>query len=254
MNDLVAFWTLFRKEMRRVFRIWKQTLLPPVITSVLYLLIFGVSLGKFIDEVNGVTYIQFIVPGLVMMAVLTNAYANTSSSFFGSKFQKSIEELLVSPISNIAAVSAFIVAGMVRGFIVGIFVLIVARFFTPLPLVHVPLMLFFMVGVALIFASLGFITAAMSKSFDDISLFPTFLITPLTYLGGIFYSIHMLPAFWQKISVFNPMVYFINGMRYGFLGISDVSVWVALVMVLFLAAFTFWLSWFLYKTGYKLKN
>ncbi len=254
MNNLVAFKTLLRKELLRVFRIWKQTLLPPVITSILYILIFGVSLGSYIKDFQGVTYLQFILPGLAMMAVLTNAYTNTSSSFFGMKFQSSIQEILVSPISNLAVVGAFVLAGMIRGMIVGILVLIVGRLFTDIPLMHMGLILFFFAVVALIFASLGLLNGLTARSFDDVSIFPTFVITPLTYLGGVFYSIALLPPFWKALSQFNPLLYFINGIRYGFLGLTDVNIYFAIGLSSILAAGSFGLAWYLYAKGYKLKD
>lgn len=254
MNNLVAFKTLLRKELLRVFRIWKQTLLPPVITSILYILIFGVSLGSYIKDFQGVTYLQFILPGLAMMAVLTNAYTNTSSSFFGMKFQSSIQEILVSPISNLAVVGAFVLAGMIRGMIVGILVLIVGRLFTNIPLMHIGLILFFFAVVALIFASLGLLNGLTARSFDDVSIFPTFVITPLTYLGGVFYSIALLPPFWKTLSQFNPLLYFINGIRYGFLGLTDVNIYFAIGLSSALAVGSFGLAWYLYAKGYKLKD
>lgn len=254
MNNYIAFKTLLSKELGRVFRIWKQTLLPPVITSILYILIFGVSLGSYIKEFNGVTYLQFILPGLAMMAVLTNAYSNTSSSFFGQKFQTSIQELLVSPISNIAVVSAFIIAGMLRGIIVGILVLLVGRIFTDIPIHNIWLILYFFTTVALVFAALGFLNGLWARKFDDVAVVPTFIITPLTYLGGVFYSITVLPAFWQGISHLNPLLYFINGIRYGFLGLTDINLYFAAGLSLLLAVGSFGLSWYLYAKGYKLKD
>ncbi len=252
--NTVPFMTLFTKETKRFFRVWTQTFVPPVLTAVLYILIFGVSIGSKIDTVNGVSYLQFIIPGLVMMSVIMSSYANTSTSVYLAKFQGSIQELLISPMSNFSIVSAIILAGVVRGILVGSIVTIIASFFTDLVFVHPLMTMFFVVFVAIIFSAAGFITGIWAQNFDQMGIFSTFLITPLIYLGGIFYSVSMLPTFWQHVSTYNPMLYFINGVRYGILGISDVDLRIAAVVIVVLAILTVGISYQLYARGYRIKS
>lgn len=235
-------------------RIWSQTLLPAVITATLYYAIFGAFLGNRIGLVDGVPYIAFIVPGLVMMAVITNSYSNTVSSFFGSKFQKNLEEMMVAPVPHGVIIAGYTVGGALRGLLTGILSLLVALFFTRLPVAHVGLILVFFVLTAILFSLAGLVNGVFAKGFDSISIFPTFVLTPLIYLGGVFYPISSLPPFWQHVSLANPVLYMINGFRYGFLGTADVSPWLALtVIVVFIVVLTVFLQ-FLFVKGYGLRS
>ncbi len=227
----IAFLTLLRKEIRRFMRIWPQTLLPPVITMSLYFMIFGQMIGSRIGEMGGFSYMQFIVPGLIMMAVITNSYSNVCSSFFSAKFQRSIEELIVSPVPNHIILLGYTIGGVARGLCVGILVTIMSLFFTDLNLHNSFVMIYSVFITSLLFSLAGFINAIYAKSFDDISIIPTFVLTPLTYLGGVFYAISQLSSFWQTLSLFNPIVYMVNAFRYGILGHSDVNVWVSLTII-----------------------
>jgi ABC-2 type transport system permease protein len=242
----IAFWTIVVREVRRFMRIWPQTLLPPAITMSLYFVIFGNLIGSRIGPMGGYDYMQFIVPGLVMMAVITNAYANVVSSFFSIKFQNSIEELLVSPLPNWVILAGFVAGGVLRGVLVGLVVTLLSLFFTDLAVHHVLLTVVVVTLAAAVFSLGGFINAIYANKFDDISIVPTFVLTPLTYFGGVFYSIDLLPALWQNLSLANPIVYLVNAYRYGILGVSDVGVGTALVMLLLLAAaLTAWALWLL---------
>ena len=236
----ITLWTLMSKEVRRFMRIWKQTLLPPAITMSLYFVIFGSLIGPRIGEMDGFDYIQFMIPGLIMMSVITNSYANVVSSFYGVKFQKSIEELLISPMPNWGILLGFIVGGVCRGVIVGIIVFGVSLFFYPdFQIINPLLTIFVLFLTAILFSLMGFINAVYADSFDDISVIPTFVLTPLIYLGGVFYSINILPEFWRSVSMANPMLYVVNTFREGMLGISDVSISFSLSMIsLFIFIFT----------------
>lgn len=222
-EQYIAFQTILTKEILRFARIWIQTVLPPMVTTALYFVIFGNLIGARLGEMGGYRYVDYIVPGLIMMAVITNSYANVVSSFYGSKFQRHIEEMLVSPVPAWIILVGFVAGGVARGLVVGVAVTAVAMFFADLHL-HSPLVL---VTTALLtsvlFSLAGFINGAFAKSFDDISIVPTFVLTPLTYLGGVFYSISLLPAFWQQVSLFNPILYMVNAFRFGFLGVSDIN-------------------------------
>lgn len=224
----VALETIVTKEIRRFTRIWVQTLLPPAITMTLYFVIFGNLVGRNIGQMGGHSYMQFIVPGLIMMSVITNSYANVVSSFYGAKFQRSIEELLVSPVPHSIILIGFVLGGVARGLAVGAIVTVLSLFFTQLSLVHVGVMLYSVLITAVLFSLGGFVNAVYAKSFDDISIVPTFVLTPLTYLGGVFYSMSLLSPFWQTLSFLNPIVYMVNAFRYGVLGHSDVPVGLAL--------------------------
>jgi ABC-2 type transport system permease protein len=226
-----AFQTIVTKEVTRFMRIWLQTLLPPAISMSLYFVIFGSLIGPRIGIMHGFPYIQYIAPGLIMMSVITNAYANVVSSFFGSKFQKSIEEMLVAPIPNWVIMSGFIAGGVVRGLFVGLVVTGVALFFTDLHLYSFWITAVVVLLTSIFFSLGGLINGIFAKKFDDISIVPTFVLTPLTYLGGVFYSIELLPAFWQKVSLANPVLYMVNAFRYGILGVSDISVTNALIVL-----------------------
>ena len=222
--NLTRFLTLAGRESRRVIRIWKQTLVPPIITTTLYFLIFGKLIGGRIGEMNGVSYMQFIAPGLVMMTAITAYYVNTASSFFLSKFTRTYEELLVSPLSSHDIIWGYIIGSMMRGGLAGILVMLVSLCFVSFDIHSWAMILLTLMMTTIAFALGGFINAIYAKTFDDVGIIPTFVLTPLTYLGGVFYSISLLPEFWQTVSKFNPIVYMVNGFRYGFLGVSDVPV------------------------------
>lgn len=223
-RDLISLQTIVRKEAFRFFRLWIQTLLPPAITSTLYLVIFGNFIGSQIPLTEGYSYLEFIVPGLIMMGVLNNAYANVVSSFFGAKFGRHIEEILVSPTPSLVILAGFVFGGVLRGSVVGAIIWVIARLFTPLPLAHPVLMVCVIFLTALLFSLAGLINAIFAQKFDDITIVPTFILVPLTYLGGVFYSIDRLPEVWQHVSMANPILYMIDLFRYSFLGVSDVSV------------------------------
>lgn len=227
----IALSTLVIKEIRRFMRIWPQTLLPPAITMSLYFVIFGNLVGSRIGDMGGHSYMQFIVPGLIMMAVITNSYSNVVSSFFSVKFQRSIEELIASPVPNHVILAGYVIGGVVRGLLVGFIVTLLSLFFSQLSLHHVFVTIFTVMVTAVLFSLGGFINAVYARSFDDISIVPTFVLTPLTYLGGVFYSMDQLGPFWQKISLVNPIVYMVNAFRYGILGQSDVNVWASLIVI-----------------------
>ena len=233
-HRLVAFETIVIKEVRRFMRIWTQTMLPPVITISLYFVIFGNLVGSRIGEMGGFRYMEFIVPGLIMMAVIQNSYSNVVSSFFSQKFQRSIEELLVAPVPNYVILSGFIAGGMTRGLCVGFIVTLVSLFFADLPLYSLTITISVVLFTSLVFSLGGFINAVFANNFDDISIIPTFVLTPLIYLGGVFYSIELLPPFWQLVSRLNPIFYMVNTFRYGILGTSDIDVaWAFAMLVLF---------------------
>ena len=253
-DQCVAYRTLVRREVLRFLRIWVQTLLPPVITQTLYFVIFGSFIGSRIGDIQGVSYMAFIVPGLVMMAVINSSYSNVVSSFFSAKFQRSIEELLVSPTSNTVILTGYITGGILRGLIVGFLVFLVSVFFTRPVIYSLPMIMFFIFLTAVVFALAGFLNAVFAKKFDDISIFPTFILIPLTYLGGVFYSIRTLPVFWQKLSQLNPILYMVNGFRYGFYGFSDVSVSTSVFVLLFFVALLTGLNIYFLRKGTGLKT
>lgn len=230
--DWIAYKTLVRKEVVRFVRIWPQTLVPPVITQTLYFLIFGKFIGSQVQDINNVSYMAFIVPGLVMMAIINNSFVNVAGSFFSSKFQRSVEELLVSPMASWAIISGYVTGGALRGIAVGFLVFGVSAFFTQPILFNMFIILVFMVLTSTVFALAGLTNGILAKKFDDVSIFPTFVLVPLTYLGGVFYSIDRLPDLWRTLSHFNPVLYMVNGFRYGFYGFSDVNVWMSFLILL----------------------
>ena len=227
-----AFLTIVTKEVRRFTRIWTQTLLPPVITMVLYFVIFGELIGRRIGKMDGFDYAQFVAPGLIMMSLITNSYSNVVSSFFGNKFSKCIEELLVSPTPTYVILAGYVIGGVARGLAVGFIVSLVSLFFTEIHIHNLLLVILTVFLTSVMFALAGLVNGVFAKNFDDVNLIPTFVLTPLTYLGGIFYSISMLPEFWQGVSRVNPILYMVNAFRYGFLGVSDISVGYALAMIM----------------------
>ena len=250
----VALWTLVIKEVKRFTRIWPQTLVPPSITMTMYFIIFGSLIGSRIGEMDGYSYMDFIVPGLIMMSVITNSYSNVASSFFSNKFQRSVEEMMVSPMPNWVILSGFVLGGMARGLGVGLMVTIVSLFFTRISVAYPLLTIGVVVLTAALFSIGGFINALLADKFDDVSIVPTFVLTPLTYLGGVFYSISLLPTFWQNVSLFNPIVYMVNVFRHGFLGTSDIPVGWALVAILAFIVVLFTIALWMLERGKGIRS
>lgn len=242
-RTLIALGTITRREVTRILRIWTQTLLPPAITMTLYFLIFGKLIGSRIGEISKgpdgtpISYIEYIAPGLVMMSVIQNAYGNITSSFFGAKFQRFVEEMLVSPMPSWTILAGYISGAVLRGFMVGVIVLGISLFFTKIHLYHPLVTLSTFLLASVIFGLLGFINAIFARKFDDIAIIPTFVLTPLTYLGGVFYNVAQLPSPWKEISHLNPILYMVSAFRYGLLGISDINLaWAYAVMLVFVIA------------------
>lgn len=255
MNRLnrVALYTLTRKEIMRFFRIWTQTLLPSPISIVLYFVIFGSLIGPRVGEIEGHDYIAYLAPGLIMMAIINNSFSNVVASFYGAKFQRNIEEMFVAPMSSWVILVGFTLGGIARGFIVGVIVTVVALFFTHLDIHHIGVVVLVVFATAMLFSLGGLINAIFSRKFDDINIIPTFVLTPLTYLGGVFYSINMLPPFWQKVSYFNPILYMINAFRYGILGTSDVPVMISISFIVLANVICFVLAWYFLEKGTGIK-
>ncbi|MFW1678378.1 ABC transporter permease [Pontibacter sp. JAM-7] len=249
-----AFTTIVAKEIRRFTRIWAQTMLPPAITMTLYFIIFGNLIGSRIGEMGGFGYMEYIVPGLIMMSVITNSYGNVVSSFFGSKFQHNIEELLVAPVPNWVILSGYVIGGVSRGLAVGCIVTLLSLFFTDLQIHHLGVTVGVVIMTAVLFSLGGFINAVYANTFDDIAIIPTFILTPLTYLGGVFYSINLLPEFWQGVSQLNPILYMVNSFRYGILGVSDIHVGFAFSIILLFIGCLFFYSLHLLNTGKGIRN
>ena len=257
MNHLQSLKTLSYVQVRRILRIWIQTIIPPAITTALYFLIFGELIGKRIGEMpgyEGLTYMEFMVPGLIMLAVITNSYANVASAFFGAKFQKAIEEILISPMANWAILIGFIVGGIARGVLVGVVVVIVSLLFTSFAINNLFLTLFSILLTSTLFSILGLINGMYAKTFDDISIIPTFVLTPLIYLGGIFYSIEILSDQWQFISKINPILYIVNFFRYAMLGTSEIDPTLGLVLICVFTVGFFALAYFLLHKGIGVKD
>ncbi len=240
-----AYYTIVVREILRFVRIWIQTIVPPVITTTLYFVIFGNLIGSQISHIEGFSYIEFIVPGLVMMSVITNSYANVVSSFYSSKFQGNIAEMLVSPTPNWVILLGYVSGGVARGLAVGMAVTLISLLFSHLHIQHWGITLTIGILTSALFSLGGLINAVYAQSFDDITIVPTFVLTPLTYLGGVFYSITMLSPFWQKLSFLNPVLYMVNGFRYGILGIADMNIWISygvlLTFILLMSSFSLYL-------------
>lgn len=253
MNVLIAFKTIVRKEFYRFLRIWPQTLLPPAITTALYFLIFGKLIGDRIGTIHGVSYMDYIVPGIILMSVITHSYANVVSSFYSTKFQRNIEELLVAPVPNWIILAGYICGGILRGILVGLVVAVISLFFTPMTIQNPLLAISVVILTSTLFALAGFINAILAESFDDISIIPNFVLTPLSYLGGVFYSVDMLPLIWQHISLGNPILYMVNAFRFGVIGVSDVEISLAFLMTSgFIVSQTSFALWMLHRgTGIK---
>lgn len=250
----VALVTILRKEVKRYLRIWTQTLLPSAITMSLYFVIFGSLIGSRIGDMGGFTYMQFVVPGLIMMAIVTNSYSNVVSSFFGSKFNHSVEELLVSPTPNYIILLGYVIGGVSRGLLVAVIVTLVSLFFTDLHIHSFTVVVVIVLMTSILFALAGFINAVYANNFDDISIIPTFVLTPLIYLGGVFYSMDLLSDFWATVSKLNPLVYVVNAFRYGVLGVSDVSLTVAFGMIAVFTVAAWCYSMHLLNTGKRLRQ
>lgn len=251
--SFIAYWTLVRRELIRLFRIWQQTFLPPVITQSLYFLVFGTFIGSQITPINGVRYIEYIVPGLIMMAVINSSFMNVVFSFFSAKFQRSIEELLMAPVTERVILAGYVSGGVARGLITGALVACVSLLFAQPPLAHPFAILFFAGITAIVFALGGFLNALFAKTFDDAGLFTTFVLTPLTYLGGVFYSIDRLPPFFRAVSRANPIVYMVDGFRYGFFGFSDTNPLIGAAILLCTALVLGIVNVRLLKRGYGLR-
>lgn len=251
---LIALQSILTKETNRFLRIWVQTLVPPAITMTLYFVIFGNLIGSQIGQIHGFSYMEFIVPGLIMMSVITNSYANVASSFFSAKFQRNVEELLVAPVPNYIIVLGFVGGGVARGILVGLIVTILSLFFIDIRIQHFGVIITTVVLTSAVFSLGGLINAIYAKTFDDVSIVPTFVLTPLTYLGGVFYSLSLLPTFWQDVSTLNPIVYMVNAFRYGFLGHSDVSLVLAYAVLISLIVVLFSIAMRLIQRGTGLRS
>ncbi len=253
-EQYIALLTIVRKEIRRYLRIWSQTLLPSAITMSLYYVIFGSLIGSRIGQMGGYSYMEFVVPGLIMMAIVTNSYANVASSFFGAKFNHSVEELLVSPVPSYVILWGYVIGGVTRGVLVAIIVTAVSLFFTKLAMNNATIVVAVIVLTSVLFALFGFINGVFANTFDDISIVPTFVLTPLIYLGGVFYSLDLLPDFWAMVSRANPLVYVVNAFRYGMLGVSDVNITVAFSMIIAFVISAYLYSLYLLNSGKRLRS
>ena len=251
---ITAFSTIVIKEISRFLRIWVQTVLPPAISMTLYFVIFGNLIGSRIGTMGNFSYIQYIAPGLIMMSIINSAYANVVSSFFGAKFQRHIEEMLVAPIPGLVILSGYIIGGVTRGALVGMIVTVVALFFTDFDIQHPFIVIGMALMAAMLFSLAGFINGIFAKKFDDISIIPTFVLTPMIYLGGVFYSIDLLPAFWQSLSKLNPILYVVDAFRYGMLGASDINVHTAFVMTSIINILLFLVCLALLRRGVGIKS
>lgn len=253
-QQFIAFKTIVTKEILRFSRIWLQTIVPPVITTALYFVIFGQLIGSQLSNISGYSYIDYIIPGIILMAVINNSYANVVASFYMSKFSHFIEEMLVSPMPNYLIVSGYVIGGVARGLAVGLVVALISTFFAELNVHNYFILFSVIILTAILFSLGGFINAVYANSFDDISIIPTFVLIPLTYLGGIFYSIDMLPEFWQNVSLVNPILYMINAMRYGMLGISDIDLVTAFSIIVLFVVVLFSYCLHLLNSGKGIRN
>ena len=253
-GQLIALYTITRKEVVRILRIWLQTIVPPVITMTLYFIIFGNLIGRRVGEMGGFDYMQFMAPGLIMMAVITNSYGNVVSSFFAAKFQGHLQEMLVAPIRSYVIILGHVAGGVIRGLLVGAVVTIVALFFTDLEIKHPFITISMLVLTATVFSLGGMINAIFARKFDDVSIIPSFVLAPLTYLGGVFYTTSLLPDFWAKVSALNPILYMVNGFRYGMLGVSDINIVTAYVVVLVFVALAFGTCFYLISKGVGIRE
>jgi len=253
-QKLTALKTILSKEILRFMRIWLQTLVPPAITMTLYFVIFGNLIGSQIGDMDGFKYIEYIIPGLIMMSVITNSYSNVVSTFFTAKMFGHIQEMLISPVPNHIILLGYIGGGMARGLIVGLIVTLVSLFFSDLTVAHPFITIAIVTLTSMLFSIAGLINAIYAKSFDDITIIPTFVLTPLTYLGGVFYSINMLSEFWQNISLANPVLYMVNGFRYGILGVSDISPWASFSLLIVFIVALYGYAYYLLKKGVGIRS
>ena len=253
-DNLVGLMAIVFRETTRVMRIWVQTIVPPGITMTLYFVIFGSLIGRRIGTMDGIDYMQYIAPGLIMMSVISNSYGNVVSSFFNAKFQRYLEEMLVSPLANSMIVLGYVAGGVFRGIIVGLVVSAVALAFTDLDVMHPWITLSLVVLTAIVFSLGGLINAVFARKFDEVAIIPTFILTPLTYLGGVFYSISLLPEFWQRVSLANPIFYMVNAFRYGVLGVADIDIVAAFAIIIAFAVGLFLLSLFLLRRGIGIRT
>jgi ABC-2 type transport system permease protein len=253
-SNFIALGTLIKREYIRITRIWIQTLIPPAITMSLYFIIFGKLVGSQIGKLGNFTYMEFIIPGLVLMTVITNSYNNVVFSFYGTKFQKNVEEFLVSPMPEWVILLGFVSGGMIRGILNGLLVLCVSLFFTTIPIFNLPLIFAVIILSSFLFSLGGFLNALFAKSFDDTSIIPTFILTPLSYLGGVFFKIDMLPPFWKIVASFNPILYMVNAFRYGFIGESDTPLDFSLLTIVLCSVILFLINIRLMKLGYGIRS
>ncbi|HLC90448.1 MAG TPA: ABC transporter permease [Candidatus Nanoarchaeia archaeon] len=254
IGNWISLQALAEREIKRIFRVWTQTIIPPIITAVLFIVIFGYSLGSRVTEVQGVSYLEFIIPGLLMMGVIMSAYANTSFSLFIARFHNMHQEWLSAPITYWQIIISLTIGGLVRGFVVGILILAVSLLATTITIYSIATLLFFIIMASLLFSFAGILTALWATNFDKLNVFTTFLITPLTYLGGVFYSTTMLPPFWATVAKFNPILYIIDGFRFGFIGLTDVPLWTSIIILSVLTLISFAVCVHLFKKGYHLKS
>lgn len=253
-QNLTAFKTIITKEVLRFLRIWVQTLIPPAITMTLYFVIFGNLIGGAIGEMGGFKYIEYITPGLIMMSVITNSYSNVVAAFFNAKMYGHVQEMLISPVPNHVILLGYIGGGMARGLTVGLIVTVVSLFFSELNIKHPLLTIGIVMMTSMLFSIAGFINAVYARNFDDISIIPTFVLTPLTYLGGVFYSIDLLSDFWQTVSLANPVLYMVNGFRYGILGVSDINPIMSFGLILIFIAALYYIAYQLLKNGVGIRS
>ena len=253
-SQFIALYTIIRKETLRILRIWPQTLVPSAITMSLYFTVFGSFISDKVGNVHGHRYIEFIVPGLIMMSVITNSFANVASSFFSAKFQRTIEEIIVSPIRTEMIILGFAIGGLFRGIVIGFIVTITSFLFMPVKIHSFFIIISVVILTSLLFSLAGLLNGILAKKFDDINIFPTFVLTPLTYLGGVFYSVNFLSDFWKFVSLCNPILYMINAFRYGFLGYTDVSIAISFSIIIASVTFLFILIYYLIEKGIRLKE
>jgi len=253
-KQLIAFYTLFRKEFGRVLRIWPQTLVPPVITMSLYFMIFGKLVGSRVGSMQGLDYINFITPGLIMMAIINNSYINVCSSFYSSKFQRSLEELLIAPVSYHIIILGYCSGGIARAIICAILIFFISSVFTDIEVHSIWITIFLAFMTSSLFSLAGIINGMLAVKFDDVSIVPMFILTPLTYLGGVFYSVDLLPGMWFKLTMLNPIFYIVNGFRAALLGISDISMHYSLIMLTFFIAFFYLVTYRLFVKGTGIRN
>ncbi|MDP6435772.1 MAG: ABC transporter permease [Gammaproteobacteria bacterium] len=253
-RQMIALYTVARKEIVRILRIWLQTIVPPVITMTLYFIIFGNLIGRRIGEMGGFEYMQYMAPGLIMMSVITNSYGNVVSSFFAAKFQGHLQEMLVAPMKSYVIILGHVAGGIVRGLAVGAVVTVVALFFTKLEVQNPFIAISILVLTAIVFSLGGMINAIFARKFDDVAIIPSFVLGPLTYLGGVFYTTSLLPDFWAKVSAFNPILYMVNGFRYGMLGVSDIDIVTAYVIILAFVVLAFGTCFYLLSRGIGIRE